>query len=75
MAHFARKERERLRVAKVDVDETPEVADRLRVTVVPSLVLIKDKRTVARLEGRVSAPKIERMLAAHLTRPRRTKVA
>jgi thioredoxin-like negative regulator of GroEL len=66
MAHFARKERERLRVAKVDVDETPEVADRLRVKVVPSLVLIKDKRTVARLEGRVSAPKIERMLSTHL---------
>jgi hypothetical protein len=29
-------------------------------------VLIKDRRPVARLEGRVSAPQIERMIAPHL---------
>jgi thioredoxin 1 len=69
MAHFARKERDRLQVKFVDVDERPEVAERLRVNVVPTLVLVKDKRTVARLEGRVSAPKIERMLADHLEAP------
>jgi thioredoxin-like negative regulator of GroEL len=70
MAHLARKERDRLRVKFVDVDRTPEVAVRLAVEVVPTLLLIKDKRTVARLEGRVSAPKIERMLAPHLQAPR-----
>ncbi len=56
----------RLRVAQVDVDEQPQVAERFRVTTVPTLALVKDKRVVGRLEGRVSAPRIERMLAPHL---------
>ena len=66
IAHVARKERERLRVMHVDVDEQPELADRFRVKTVPTLALVKDKRVVDRLEGRVSAPRIERMLEPHL---------
>lgn len=66
LAHLARKERSRLRTAKVDVDERPELAERFGVEAVPTLVLVKDKRPVARLEGRVSAPKIEQMLEPHL---------
>jgi len=66
VAHVARKERDRLRVMHVDVDEQPELADRFRVTTVPTLALVKDKRVVDRLEGRVSAPRIERMLEPHL---------
>jgi thioredoxin 1 len=66
LAHLARKERARLRVMQVDVDAQPEVAERFRVTMVPTLALVKDKRVVGRLEGRVSAPRIERMLAPHL---------
>jgi len=67
LAHIARKERDRLRVTIVDVDERAELAARFRVETVPTLVLVKDKRAVARLEGRVSAPRIERMLEPHLT--------
>jgi thioredoxin 1 len=66
LAHVARKERQRLRVTRVDVDRRPDLAARLDVTDVPTLVLIKDKRPVARIEGRSSAPKIERMLEPHL---------
>ena len=66
IAHLARKERSRLRVGVVDVDESPEVAKRFRVESVPTLVLVKERRTVARLEGRASAPKIDEMLEAHL---------
>jgi thioredoxin 1 len=62
LAHVARKERNRLRVTRVDVDQRPDLALRFRVTEVPTLVLVKDKRAVARLEGRTSAPRIERML-------------
>jgi thioredoxin 1 len=69
LAHLARKERERLRIARVDVEKRPEAAERMRVSVVPTLVLIKGKRVVARLEGRVSAPRIERMLEPHLGDP------
>jgi thioredoxin-like negative regulator of GroEL len=66
VAHLARKERARLRVTQVDVQAQPELAQRFHVTTVPTLALVKGKRVVDRLEGRVSAPHIERMLARHL---------
>lgn len=68
IAHVARKERERLRVTRVDVDERPDLAKRFGVADVPALVLVKDKRAVARLDGRSSAPRIERMLEPFLDR-------
>lgn len=66
LAHVARKERERLRVTRVDIDRRPDLAARFSVTEVPTLVLVKDRRAVARLEGRTSAPRIERMLEPFL---------
>jgi thioredoxin-like negative regulator of GroEL len=66
LAHIARKERARLRVSKVDVDEQPEVAERFRVEQVPSLALVVEKRIVTRIDGRATAPTIESMLEAHL---------
>ncbi len=75
LAHLARKERARLRVSRIDVHATPELAERLDVDEVPALVLVKDKRPVARLEGRVSAPQIERMLEPYLEPAGREPVA
>ena len=66
MAHLARKERDRLRVTSIDVDERPELAQRFGVETVPTIALVKGKRVVDRIEGRASAPKIERMLEPHL---------
>ncbi len=66
LAHLARKERARLRVSRIDASAHPELCERLGVTDVPTLVLVKKRRPVARLEGRVSAPQIERMLSEHL---------
>ena len=66
LAHLARKERERLVVKSVDVEARPELAERFKIDTVPTLLLVKDKRVVARLAGRASAPKIERMLEGHL---------
>ena len=66
LAHLARKERGRLRIRRIDVERSPDLVRRLRVEVVPTLLLIKDKRVVGRLEGRVSAPRIERLLERHL---------
>jgi thioredoxin 1 len=65
LAHIARKERDIVRVKKVDVDEHPELAQRFRISEVPSLALVKGKRVVARLEGRSTAPRIESMLEEH----------
>ncbi len=69
LAHLARKERHRLRVARVDVDEHPDLAERFRVEDVPTLVLVRGRRIVERVEGRVSVPRIEEMLAEHLGEP------
>lgn len=66
LAHLARKERTRLRISKIDVDAHPEWVERLKVTEIPTLVLVKDRKPVDRLEGRVSAPQIERMIAPYL---------
>jgi thioredoxin-like negative regulator of GroEL len=67
LAHVARKERTRLRVMCVDIDEQPHLAERFRVIDVPTLVLVKGKRVVDRIDGRASAPKIEAMLEPHLS--------
>jgi thioredoxin-like negative regulator of GroEL len=69
VAHLARKERDRLRVVVINVDDAPEAAKKLRVEDVPTLVLVVERRAVARLVGRVSAPKIEAMLDQHLAVP------
>lgn len=69
LAHLARKERTRLRIMRVDIEDQPELAERFRVAAVPTLVLVKRKRVVDRIEGRVSAPKIESMLESHLAAP------
>ena len=66
LAHLARKERERMRFRRVDVDLRPELAARFKVDEVPTLVLVKGNRVAERLVGRVSSPRIERMLETHV---------
>jgi thioredoxin 2 len=66
VAHIARKERQRLRVIQVDVDQRADLVEKLAVEDVPTLVLVVDRKAVARLDGRASAPKIEAMLDEHL---------
>ena len=66
VAHLARKERDRLRVIQVDVDQRADLVEKLAVEDVPTLVLVVDRKAVARLDGRASAPKIEAMLDKHL---------
>jgi thioredoxin 1 len=68
LAHLERKERQRLRVRRVDVDANPDLAERFKVEVVPTLVLVKDRKAVSRLDGRTSAPRIEAMLEPYLPR-------
>jgi thioredoxin 1 len=68
LAHIARKERDSLQVKLVDVDERPDLAEKFRISEVPSLALGQGPRVVARLEGRATAPKIESMLDEQLGR-------
>ena len=66
LAQLARKERNRLSVTRVDVEERPELAKRFKVRKIPTLVLIKGKRSVARLEGRANAAQIEDLVERHV---------
>lgn len=66
LAQLARKERHRLSVARVDVDERPELAKKFKVRQVPTLVLVQGKRAVARLEGKANAAEIDELVEAHL---------
>jgi thioredoxin-like negative regulator of GroEL len=66
VAHIARKERHRLRVMQVDVDQRADLVEKLAILHVPTLVLVVARKAVARIDGRASAPKIEAMLEAHL---------
>ena len=66
IAHFARKERGRLRVVSVDADTHGDLAARLSVEEIPTIVLVKGRRAVGRLEGRVTGGQIEQLIAAHV---------
>jgi thioredoxin-like negative regulator of GroEL len=72
LAHLARKERRRLRVVRVDVDEDPATAKRFNVRNVPALILVKGKRVVARFDGRAKQADIEELVEPYLPdEPRR----
>jgi thioredoxin 1 len=70
LAHFARKERTRLRVTRVDVDDDPDTAKRFRVRDVPALVLVKGKRVVGRYDGQAKAADIQELVEPHLPEDR-----
>jgi thioredoxin-like negative regulator of GroEL len=67
VAHIARKERHRLRVVQVDVDERVDLVAKLAVKAAPTVVLIAGRKAVARIDGRASAPTIEAMLEQHFS--------
>ena len=76
LAQLGRRERGRLRISRVDTDCSPKLVGHLDVVEVPTLVLLVDRGPVARIEGRASAPEIERMLAEHLgSNPNRSLAA
>ncbi len=59
-------QRRRLTVLELDADRHSGLVARLGVTSAPSLVLVKDKRVVGRLEGKVSGREIEDLIRPHL---------
>jgi thioredoxin-like negative regulator of GroEL len=62
IAHVARKERRRLTVVSVDADENAELAERLEVEEIPTLVLVKERLPVGRLEGRATGGQIDALI-------------
>jgi thioredoxin-like negative regulator of GroEL len=68
LAQLARKERDRLRVVTLDADRSPELAEAYAVREIPTLVLLRGRRPVARLEGRASGAEIAAMIEPHRAR-------
>jgi thioredoxin-like negative regulator of GroEL len=68
LAHIARKERGRLNVRRVDADARPGLVHKFCIEQVPSLVLVRDKKVVDRIDGRASMPQIEKLLELNLPR-------
>jgi len=66
LAHVAHKERDRLRVRRVDVDEHPSLLRKFAVAQVPALVLVIDQKVAGRIDGRANMPQIEQLLEEHL---------
>ena len=62
IAHVARKERRRLTVVSVDADENSTLAERLSVEEIPTLVLVKGRAPVGRLEGRATGGQIDDLI-------------
>jgi thioredoxin-like negative regulator of GroEL len=60
------RERKRLRLRLVNVDVSAQTAERFRVSEVPTLLLLKGRAVVARLEGKVTGQQIDDAVLPHL---------
>jgi len=62
-------ERQGIRVGKVDIGEEPELAARLDVASVPTLLIMRDGRVVSRLHGAKTKRQLDRALDQALGAP------
>ena len=60
----------RLKVVKVNVDENPGLAGRFGALSIPTLVLLRDGRELARQVGALPAPRLRAWVADALAAPR-----
>ena len=66
VAWFGVTEKKRLRVVQVDTEANEELARALDVSTVPTLVLLRGKHVVDRLDGRATGKEISRMISLHV---------
>lgn len=59
-------QKKRLQVIEVDADQQPSLARSLAVRRIPSLVVVKDRCVVGRLEGRATGRQIDELIRPHL---------
>lgn len=57
--HFMRQHRGHVKLAKVEISERPDLAQRFGATTAPTLILLSDLIEQARLEGRQTLPGIK----------------
>jgi len=66
VAHYARVARDRVRVWRVDVDEHPGLANTLSVRTIPTIVLVRRRSALGRIEGRASSAEIRKLIDEHV---------
>lgn len=62
---FARRHGERLRVYRIDLDHNETTPAEFGVTSLPTLLLLRDGREVARLDGLIRDEDLEALLESH----------
>ena len=66
VAWFGVTEKKRLRVVQVDTDANEDLANALEVSTVPTLVLLRGRKVLDRLDGRATGKQISRMISPHM---------
>lgn len=59
---FARRHRGELTINHIDIDENPETPQRFGVMTIPTLLLFRDGKEVARLDGLIREEDLEQAL-------------
>jgi thioredoxin-like negative regulator of GroEL len=59
-------ERKRLRIVEVDAEQHDQLAAALDVSTIPTLILVKGRTVLGRLEGRATGKEIARLIRPHL---------
>jgi thioredoxin-like negative regulator of GroEL len=75
LARLQVRERDRVRVARVDADDRPDLVRRLGVQEIPSIVMVRGRRRVACLRGRATLGDVERTLSEHAEEESRVTAA
>jgi thioredoxin-like negative regulator of GroEL len=63
LARLQVRERDRVRVARLDADDRPDLVRRLGVQEIPSIVMFKGRKRFACLRGRATLGDVERTLS------------
>lgn len=66
LKEIAEEQAEKLKIAKLNVDEHPNLAQRFQVMSIPTMILFKEGEPVARLVGAKSKTALLKDLAEHL---------
>jgi thioredoxin-like negative regulator of GroEL len=64
LATLQTRKRDSLRIQRVDADVEGDLVGRLGIDQIPTLVFVKDRRSVARISGRATLEEIENVLAS-----------
>jgi thioredoxin-like negative regulator of GroEL len=63
LATLQTRKRDAVQIQRVDADVETDLVGRLGVDQIPTLVFVKDRRSVARISGRATLEEIENVLA------------